>query len=350
MTSTVAGIDGRASAAYVGILTPGSTSRMRAEWLRRLTPGWTWTWIDTGASMESRHRLWRSMAYRYHVGEAVDAINRKVLDQLPSDLDLIWVDKGVFLRSETVSRAREVTKRLVHFTPDTAFGANSSRHFESTLAMFDLAVTTKSFEVEAYKERTDPAKVFLTTQGFDPEVHYSHSTPQERRREAVFIGLAEPDREHCLEILIEAGVAVRLAGRGWGSFVARFAGHPLFAFEGEDCFGEDYARLLSGSWIGLGMISKRFPELHTTRTFEIPACGSILATETTPETKSFFAPDEALFFDSYQDLTHKARKLLARDDTELATLAERGRRRVTSDARDYPAILAAVLNHPRVTP
>jgi hypothetical protein len=321
---------------------------MRAEWLRELTPGWSWEWVDTDASMESRSRLWRSMAYRYQVGEAVDAINNKVLEQLSQKIDLIWIDKAVFLRADTVARARELSTRLVHFTPDTAFGVNTSRHFEATLPMFDLAVTTKSFEVDEYSTRIDRSRVFLTTQGFDPNVHYPRSRAEDRKREAVFVGLAEPDRERCLETLIECGVSVRLAGRNWASFASRFAGHPLFAFEGEGSFGNEYARLLSESWLGVGLLSKRFPELHTTRTFEIPACGGILATESTVETRDFFSDDEALFFTDYEELAQKARKLLACDDAELSEFAERGRARVQSDPRDYPAILSAVLKHPGV--
>ncbi len=348
MTAAIPVLEGRARAAYVGILTPGSTSRMRAEWLRKLTPGWTWDWVDTDASMESRMRLWRSMAYRYQIGEAVDAINHKVAEHLTTDLDVLWVDKAVFLRSETVARARGVAKHLVHFTPDTAFGGNASRHFDSTLPMFDLAVTTKSFEIDSYKQRINPEKIFLTTQGFDPGIHFPRSDPEERRREVVFIGLAEPDRERCLETLLDAGVGVRLAGLGWTSFVGRHIDNPLFKFEGEGCFGEKYAELLSQSWIGVGLLSKRFPELHTTRTFEIPACGGILATERNVETKRFFRRDEALFFRDYKDLAQKARKLLARDDSELTALAEKGRQRVLRDARDYPAILSAILRHPRI--
>ncbi len=349
MTATIPVLDGGATAAYVGILTPGSTSRMRAEWLRKLTPGWKWEWIDTDALMESRLRLWRSMAYRYQIGEAVDAINNRIAAQLTSKVDLMWVDKAVFLRQRTVERAREVAGRLVHFTPDTAFGNNTSRHFENTLPLFDLAVTTKSFEVDAYRQRTENGKVYLTTQGFDPDVHFPRSGPEQRRREAVFVGLAEADRENCLGLLLDRGVGVRLAGRGWGTFLSKYQNHPLLAFEGEDCFGAAYASLLSRSWIGLGMLSKRFPELHTTRTFEIPACGAILATEATTETARFFSEEEALFFSDFEDLAQKAKRLLARDDAELSSFAAKGRARVLSDARDYPAILSAILRHPRLT-
>lgn len=337
-----------ATAVYIGILTPGSTSRMRAEWLRRITPAWKWQWIDTDPPLEESARLWRSLAYRYQAGRAVSAINNKVSADVPISADLVWVDKAVFLNRNTMARVRKSAKRLAHFTPDTAFGANSSRHFEASLPLFDLAITTKSFEIDQYKSRISDDRIFLTTQGFDPDVHFPRFGNESRRREAAFVGLAEPDREKCVATLIAHGIPVRLAGRGWTAFVQRFAGNPLLAFDGEDCFGSDYAELLSRSWMGLGLLSKRFAELHTTRTFEIPACGAILATETTAETTKFFASTDALFFKDHEQLAKAAKELLSRSDQELATLAASGRARVIAGHRDYPSILSAALTHPRL--
>jgi hypothetical protein len=146
---------------------------------------------------------------------------------------------------------------------------------------------------------------------------------------------------------LEAGVPVRLAGRGWERVVREAAGSPLLSFEGEGLFGDAYAELLSSCWVGLGLLSKRFPELHTTRTFEIPACGAVLATERTVDTERFFAPGEALFVRSYRELVVKVKALFATaTDEELGAMAAAGRARVLADGRDYPSILGAVLRHP----
>jgi spore maturation protein CgeB len=98
-------------------------------------------------------------------------------------------------------------------------------------------------------------------------------------------------------------------------------------------------------------LSKRFPELHTTRTFEIPACGAVLATERNAETARFFSDAEAMFFDGPEDLADRLTTEFARaDSTAMEQLAVRGRARVISDARDYPAILSRVLQDPRARP
>lgn len=337
-------------ALYVGTLTNGSTSRMRAEKLRDLDPSTDWRWINTDAIILRTSRIWQSAAYRLQTGNAVDAINETVVNYVGNDrFDLIWVDKAIFLRPGTVQKLRRASRFLVHYTPDTAFHLRRSRHFEKTVSLYDLVVTTKSFDVPEYIRLAGRDTVHLTSQGFDGKVHFPHNPAADRKKEVIFVGLAEPDRERCVGELLRNGITVRLAGIGWSSFVRRCGPKAPLIFEGESVFAENYARLLSRAWIGLGLISKRFPELHTTRTVEIPACGAILATQATPDTVKFFAPDEALFFDSYADLARRINEVFApgKEDA-LYRLAERGRARVIRDGRDYENILAAILADPRI--
>ena len=337
-------------AVYIGILTPGSTSRMRAECLRRLTPDWDWQWIDTDPPMQESSRLWKTMAFRFNTGKVVEAINDLVMKNAARlNADLAWIDKAVFLYPPTIRRIRQSAGRMVHYTPDTAFHANRSRHFETTVGMFDVAVTTKSFEVPEYRRRIPEDRILLTTQGYDPTVHYPRGEHEQRRKEVAFAGLAEPDRERCIATLLQHGIPVRLAGRGWTSFVSRWAAHPGLTYAGADVFGSDYAELLSRSWIGLGLLSKRFPELHTTRTFEIPACAAILATEATMETTEYFNDSEAIFFEDYSALANRIGELFSKaSDAELRKIALAGLRRVESDGRDYPSILRKILTDARL--
>jgi spore maturation protein CgeB len=339
-------------ALYVGTLTPGSTSRMRAEKLRSLTPDVEWKWIDTDSIIINSSRLWQSAAYRFQRGKAVRSLNAEVITQLGSQVfDLTWVDKAIFLFPPTVQRLRQASLNLIHYTPDTAFHAGRSRYFEKTLALYDLLVTTKSFDVREYLRLAGRDTVHLTTQGFDASVHSARNGQAARRKEAVFVGLAEPDRERCISVLLSRGIPVRLAGFGWDAVVRRYRSDSNLMFEGKAAFADDYASLLSQAWIGLGLLSKRFPEQHTTRTFEIPACGAVLATEKNEDTTRFFSPDEALFFDDFENLADRITELFSPGhEQELASIAERGRQRVIEDGRNYMTILAAVLADPRIEP
>ncbi|HKY98875.1 MAG TPA: glycosyltransferase [Gemmatimonadaceae bacterium] len=339
-------------AAYVGTLTPGSTSRMRAEWLRRLTPGWKWEWLDTDALVLGTSRMSQSLAYRVQRGPAVTAINDAVRTWFTDrSFDLTWVDKGVFLAPPAVSAMRRKSRRMIHYTPDTAFFANKSRYFTETVSQYDVVVTTKSFEAGLYAERGALKSLFVTTQGYDPEIHFPRRENSQRTKCVAFVGLAEPSREILIAALVENGIDVRLAGAGWETLVRRLRASPQFTFEGRSLFGEAYATLYSECWVGLGLLSKRFPELHTTRTFEIPACGAVLATERNEETVKFFSDGEALFFRNAVDLAERLTKEFEREDSAgLEQIAARGRARVITDARDYPAVLSRVLQDPRARP
>jgi spore maturation protein CgeB len=107
-------------------------------------------------------------------------------------------------------------------------------------------------------------------------------------------------------------------------------------------FGETYAALISGSVLGLGLLSKRFPERHTTRTLEIPACGTALATERNEDTLSIFREEEVLFYQDTLELIEAVPALL-NDRDRLEKIAQAGYRRVTQGEFDYLSILRDLL-------
>lgn len=316
---------------------------MRADTLAKLLPGAEWTRVDTDQDFQPAARLLRSLAFRLKVGPLVAAINRRVAATIANcNFDLAWVDKGVYLWPRTLAGLRTKSEKLVHFTPDTAFHANRSRYFFRAAGNYDLLVTTKSFELDRYRALVGQDKLLLTTQAYDASLHQSPVAASTRRAVACFIGHCEPDREACMRVLLAAGVPLRLGGPGWDRFVAQHTGNAGLTYLGPGIFGTDYVAEYATSAIGLGLLSKRFPELHTTRTFEIPACGALLATERTADTSRFFNEDEALFFDDYEQLALRLTKMLERPG-EIEATADRGHRRVLADGRDYASVLSGVL-------
>jgi spore maturation protein CgeB len=316
---------------------------MRAETLQHLTGSASWDRVDTDAGFRGANRLWKSAAFRLKAGPLVRRINRDVIQQTNGrHYDLVWVDKGVYLWPNTLDYVRKSAKAMVHFTPDTAFHANRSRHFFAATGTYDLLVTTKSFEVERYRELAGAERVMLVTQAYDENLHRSTLLPAVNRSGVVFMGLCEPDREKCIDTLLAAGVPVRVGGRGWDRFLKKHAGSQNFTFLGDAVFGEQYAREYSTAQVGLGLLSKRFPELHTTRTFEIPACGAALATERTADTAGFFREDEVFFFDNYAELASRLHDLLDRPE-QVEKTAQKGHRRVVSDGYSYRSVLSKIL-------
>ncbi|MEJ8566886.1 CgeB family protein [Elongatibacter sediminis] len=285
----------------------------------------------------------RTFSFRSKAGALVRDINARVEAKSRSHrYDLVWIDKGVYLWPRTVVSLRQRAGRLVHYTPDTAFHANRSRHFRASAELFDLLVTTKAFELEHYETLVPRDRVLLTTQAYDSRVHMPSAVGARKEPVVTFIGLSEAYRRRCIESLLSAGITVRLGGQGWKRFRKRHKGNGRLEFLGERIFGDDYAAHYSAASVGLGLLSRRFPELHTTRTFEIPACGTVLATEKTADTRQFFTGREAVFFNSFQDLVRRIRALMA-DPARMEELARNGRRRVLADGRDCESVLRRVL-------
>lgn len=309
----------------------------------RALPAARWLEIDTDVPFSSAFRVFRSLAFRLRWGPAVRAINQYVLDRLPAEpLDLIWVDKGVCLWPATVRRLRELASRLVYYTPDTSFLHNRSRFFNRTISLYDRVVTTKSLELSEFQRLLSPEKLILTTQSYDQRLHFPRVSFARKRPEAVMIGLCEPAREECVASLLDAGVPVRIGGRGWHGFLRRRQRDLNLFFEGDSVFGDHYAEVLSRASIGLGLVTRRFAELHTTRTFEIPACGTALATENSSEVSRIFGPGDAIFFETFADLSAQCAHLMQHPE-QLRQLTERGHRRVLDSGCHNDGMVRQVL-------
>jgi len=315
---------------------------MRADTLLELLPGYVFEVADTLIPFRQTSRLLRSLGFRFKCGPLVARINRMVLAcAQQQSYEAIWVDKGVFLTRETLKTLRSKTGLLIHYTPDAAWYANRSRHFERGMDLYDFLITTKSFEMDWYLSRVPRGKVLLTTQGFDPQVHYPRVPFQDKVPCITFIGLCEPAREKLVALLLCSGLEVHLGGTGWTSFVHEHASENL-VYLGERVMHDAYAHEISRSFFALGCLSKRFPELHTTRTFEIPACGTALVTELNEETRRFFSPQQAVFYDSPESLTQQLCYYLEHP-SELEQLTIMGHQRVTLSGYDYPSILKSLL-------
>jgi spore maturation protein CgeB len=323
---------------YIGQYGEGSTSRMRGENLKVLLARASFEVIDLDEPIRRTRQPFRSLGWRYTSGPLIGKIDRFVRERLNGEYDLAWIDKGIFIGAGLLRDIRAGLK--VHYTPDTAIVFNQSRLFNSSIPLYDYCITTKSFELEAFKQK-GAREVLFCTQGYDARVHRP-SVPTGEKNGVVFVGLCEPSREHLLANLLERKVPLTLAGKNWEKFVRKHRNNPCLNYIGQGVFGETYAALVSGGQLGLGLLSKRFPERHTTRTLEIPACGTALATERNEDTLSIFGEEEVFFYRDTRELIEAVPALL-NDRERLDKIAQAGYQRVTQGEFDYLSILRGLL-------
>ncbi len=327
---------------YIGHYMPGCTSRMRGEYLNEILKPEEFTVIDTDIPVYKTPKLFLSFGWRFYRGPLIKNVNNYIRKALNAKkpFDLIWIDKGVFIDPVLLKEIKGDKSILVHFTPDTAFTANKSGLFRKGVPLYDYCISTKSFELDAYKF-AGAKEVIYCTQGYDSGLHKIYYDFSEKEG-VCFVGLNEPEREEIIHSLLEDDILVKLAGANWERFVKKHNGKPNLKWHGAGLFGPEYAKLISGSLMGLGLLSKNFPELHTTRTFEIPACGTLLVTEDNHETRKFYTNEDVVFFSDKKELPQKIKAALS-DPARLQKMSKNGYNTVNKNHYDYKSIISDLL-------
>ncbi|MFD2244908.1 CgeB family protein [Pontibacter ruber] len=328
---------------YIGQNSEGTTSRMRAEKIRNLIGNQaTFEIIDTHIPYFKSSNLERSIGFRYKLGPLIGKINKYILNHVSRyEYDLIWVDKGIFITKTTTSILRSLTRKLVHFTPDPAFVFHYSTHFKNSCHLYDYLVTTKLYEIKEYK-RNCRGEIIYCTQGYDKYLHYPRHKFEEKEG-VVFVGHFERERGDLIKFLLEEGLKVKLAGIKWENFAKANRKNDNLTYIGKGIYGEEYANVISSALFALGSVSKWVPELHTTRTFEIPACGTALLTEENFEISSFYKSDEVIYYSNHLELIDKINYYMKHKD-ELKELTTKGTQKVEVGGFEYEEIIKRILN------
>ena len=328
---------------YIGQYTLGTTSRMRGEALKAIIKPTIFEVIDANIPFFKTHRLLRSFGFRYKKGPLINNINKYIVAALNDETyDLIWVDKAVFITPKTTALLRSKAAKLVHFTPDPAFTFHKSKLFLKSLPNYDFLVTTKSYELEHYYKHIKTDKVLYATQGFDAKLHKPSKHPFSKKDGFVFIGHYEDQRAVVLQKLLQNDIKITLAGIKWNHFARKHQDNPNLTYLGDGVYGEDYVKTLQNAKMAWGALSKWVPELHTTRTFEIPACGTALVTERNSETASFFKNSDAIFYNDINDLVTQVKYYMS-NNKSLETLTEKGTKTVHLQGKDYKSIIHTLL-------
>jgi spore maturation protein CgeB len=350
---------------FLGEIGLGQTSLMRMRAFGRL--GQTVQGVHTVDPWTRTPWLKRQVQRRLQRGSVVDEINRLVLERAGEFRpNLVWAEKQEFLSAATIEELRRLGARTVHFTPDPYFSLDWKRTalMDEAMRTFDALVYCKSYERIQYEALGKP--VVYMPLGYCDEIHRPLASEDARWRCAVgFLGGWEPRRERFLHAVAGAGADVKIWGRYWeflrdGRWTPRrhivlrqLAGRDRFRFhsdellsrahQGGEVYADDYARALTGSKIGLGFVRKVCPDQHTTRTFEIPACGSLLLADRTDEHREFFEEGkEAEFFGSCEELVDKV-KFYCGNESARKRLADGGYKRCQDGGYAYVCRLNGAL-------
>lgn len=280
-------------------------------------------------------------------GIGMEAIARRyVLSQLRFDrYDLCIVDCGELVGPTVLSALRKHARRIGHYNADNPFVPRDKRRWRlmlKALPGYDLFATPRVSTAEEVTRRG--LKVLRFIQAADEVVHRRRAeTPEDRslfESDVAFIGTWMPERGPFLVKMLDAGINVRIFGAHWSK--APEYGRLQSQVVLDRMLGdEDYVRAIQYAKIALGFVSLQNHDLHTNRTVEVPAVGTLLCAQRTSQHLELFREgEEAVFWDDVSECTAHCRSLLD-NPMRLAAVAAAGHRRQTESANWNESLMTA---------
>jgi spore maturation protein CgeB len=322
---------------YVGQFDhPGSTALHRMLALEQL--GLSVTSFDTNSYQSmSRFRIVRSGHHRLALGAPISGLNRDLgLVAGSHEFDWVWIDKGVWVTPETLASLAASGSRLIHYAGDPMILFHRTRHFVASIPFYDVLITTKSYEMELYRS-LGARRLVLQLHGYDAELFRPLDVPPRDlarfASDVCFVGHCEPDYRRRVSAAAETGADVAI----WGKWQRAAMGRPQLRklVRGSGVWGEDYVKALNATKIGLGLLTKYAPDGSTTRSFEIPACGTLFLAERSPEHLELFEEGkEAEFFDTDGEMKEKISWYLEHEE-ERRRIAAAGRAKSVQAGYSY---------------
>jgi hypothetical protein len=245
--------------------------------------------------------------------------------------ELLVAFKALLLEAEALAG---LACPKIHYHPDDSTNPeNRSPTFESAEALYDLHITTKSFNVEEIAARANGAAHFMFC-AYDAVWHRGPGPwiARDPLYDVAFIGTRRGDREDLIARLAKHfGKRMLVAGAGWS---ADWGVRRRSVVTGPVC-GLNFSRAVWSARVHLGLLNSANRDLHSCRTFEVPASGGLFLAERTREHEALFDDGEsAVLFGSPEELELQLRMLLEHPDL-AASIASNGHRAIVDGHNSY---------------
>jgi hypothetical protein len=189
-----------------------------------------------------------------------------------------------------------------------------SRHYTSSIPLYDIIFTPRDINIPEYLAQ-GANFVAKFWKGYDPDNLYPEQLSEAEKKfygaDAVFAGHWEPSRTEPFLALAKTIPRLKIWGQGWRRCSGIF---PSGVLQYRKALKEEYRKVLCGAKIGIQFLTRWARDTQTSRSFEIPACGTMLLAERSEDHLASFMEDkEAVFFTSTEELVEKARFYLKHD-------------------------------------
>lgn len=304
--------------------------------------------LDTSTWLPSGSRLIRSVVQRTFLHPTVHRMNMQLRSLVAQKrYDVVWIEKGEWIYPGTLASIRQQECFLVHYNTDDLFGRYE--HFwlhRLGIKNYDLYLTTNRHNVREIRHKYG-VTTMRVGMGYDADLHRLCRVPKLGKPDVVFIGHWELHTEEFVMALREAGIGVQVWGYNW--WKARdlsLRGTHLLPH------GE-YVSAIAQAKIALCSLSRWNRNESTGRSFEIPAIGTFMLAEHTPEHEYIYGDGiGAALFSNVNELVAKARHYLG-NVVEREALAAAGHLRSQSPGyswanhlvREWPIVERALTRY-----
>ena len=237
--------------------------------------------------------------------------------------DLVLVVNGNLITGQALAEIKGASAAtLFHFyNEDIANRLNTMATLRKAVRRYDHFFTTKSFNIVNLSLLGAKAVTYVP-HGYRDNCHFPVSVKKKDRErygsDVVFVGTWERPRAQMLEQL--NGFNLRVWGNDWHRLRPGSALHLSVA--GLAVYGGELARVFGASKISLSFLRKANRDRHTSRTFEIPACGGFQLSERTEEVLNFFEEGKEIeCFSSLDELKDKITYYLKHESQRLRIAA-----------------------------
>lgn len=316
---------------FVGALGATSTTKHRLQAMQRL--GHDIVGFDTEPYLDVGNGLTRRLRMHLLMGGAIQRLNRDLLGRaLSSQSDVVWVDKGLAIRRQTIAAMRAAGIYTAHQNQDNPFGPRKNpnwRVFLDALPEYDLHLVPRERNLTEYRA-AGAREVAMLYCAYEPSVLFPPPptwSDKDRSIDVLFIGFPYDRRPAFLsELWQRYGIRTSIWGdHRWKKRLSEDVLRELW--QGESLWNDAYRQKIWQARICLSFITHENYDEVAHRSFEITACRSFMLAEDSPAHRAHFDDgSEAAFFDSVEDCANKIRRYLP-DEATRAEIAAAGERR-----------------------
>lgn len=260
--------------------------------------------------------------------------------------NIVFIAKGLWVKKETLEYIKSMGVITIHWHPDDAFNQeNSSKYLNECNKKYDLIVTPKTFNVKEYKEN-GCKNVLYIPYCYDKNIHYpvniNESDKEIYGSDLVFVGAMRRKRVEELEYIYNKNFNLQIWGTGWEKLANNYTIKDVCKMKA--VYAEDMSKVFQTSKIVLGFLNAENRDLHTARTFEVPASGGFLLAERTVEHMDIFEEGkEAEYFSDLEELCDKSKFYLNNESLRLK-IAKNGNEKVIKMNATYETRAKTILS------